>query len=153
MGLKIYTCSGQVEIVSYKEFIKLIKLKEWANDTQNIRYFQKVFFNFFKDSLERFAYNPGVITLPLIHKSVTYKDLTKDLTIESVFKDDLRYMIEDITTESAKNMGDATHIIRMGPRLWMAANPKNFEIHYSNIGYNVANYYPNKSICWSVNRY
>ena len=141
------TPTGSVTPVSLKEFIKLIPTKDNRWDTDTLRYDRRIASSFHEPNFRR-------ITTLLVDYQVplTVKDFLEHIPVVEVFKDSLMELVYDITTECAKNMGTPTHLVRLGPRLWMACEPKNFEVHLTPKGYFFACYTPNKTQIWKVKR-
>lgn len=143
----INTPYGPIKTVTAKEFVKLIPKKEWYSYTDSVGYYRRGV----KPADSYFNHYETIFTY-LTKSSITVAELVKDLSIEDRVKYDLMEMIYDITTESAIEMGNPTHIVRLGRRFWMAANPEDFIVFFNLNGTALANLRPNKSIVWLVNK-
>jgi hypothetical protein len=139
---------GTVKITTFKEFIKLIPRKEWYSYTDKVGFFRRnKDFNVPKNPFlyeETYRY--------FIKTPITVAELVCDVLIKNNPKRDLIEMVHDITKESALEMCDPTHLVRLGPRFWLAANPEDFSIFFNKYGHALANLKPNKSIAWRVDR-
>lgn len=139
----IATPFGPVRIATTQEFIKLIPVKEWYSYSDQAGFHRKT-------RNPYFGYE--TIFKQLSKASITATELVKDLPILSYPKSDLIEMIHSIVTASACEMGCPTHIVRLGRRFWMAANPEDFVIFYNHYGSALANLRPNKSVVWLVDK-
>lgn len=144
----INTPFGSVSPISLKEFIKLIPTRENKWDTHHLQYYKRIGrSSFYESPLRRCTAVLLNYSLPL-----TPYDFLQHIPTVEVFKESLLELVSDIVVECAKNMGSPTHLVRLEPRLWMACEPKNFEIHLTPKGYFFACYTPNKAQIWKVKR-
>lgn len=144
---KIHTWAGPVEIISFKKFLRTIPIKVWPNSMPYLEVLQR----------EKGFY-PGAMTnytksLLYFHEiPVQVLDLIDPRSIKKVAKLDMFEMADKIVTNSVREMGNPTHLVKLGPRLWMAANPSDFIIHHSKVGKAAHNVNPYKTICWSIEK-
>src|ERR1700677_936794 len=130
----------QTQIVTFNEFVKLIPRKEWYSYSDKAGYFRR-------STRTSWSDDPYQTVFAVLTKTViNVEDLIKDLPIEDRVKYGLVQMVYDITTESALEMGHPTHIVRLGRRFWLAANPDDFIIFFDHDGTALANLRPNKSV-------
>lgn len=83
---------------------------------------------------------------------ITKEELVADLSIKDNVKYNLEEIFYDIVTESACEMGVPTHVVRLGKRFWMAANPQDFLIFFNHNGSALTNLRPNKAIVWLISK-
>lgn len=138
--------SGRIQIISAKKFIELIPQKEWWAGENKVEYYVSKL-NSYSD---RSYFGHQSVIEYLGDSPLTVTDLIKGLPIKETPKYDLIETIYDIITQSAFMMGNPTHIVRVGKRTWMAANPEDFIVFYNRNGVVLANLKPDKSVVWSV---
>lgn len=151
-GTVINTFNGRIEPITFKNFLKLIPVKEHPKREITVLYRRRPAFNYpfdsyrvdFEKEIRQFLYP--------IRRNMHYKDLLKDIPIQEVSKFSLTEMIFDITTECAYNMGYPTHVIRLSPRIWLAANPEDYVIYANDLVYALASYAPQKQTCYKVKK-
>ena len=86
------------------------------------------------------------------NKHLTYKDLLERIPTIEVAKGNLEEMVQDIVYKSVEMMGTPRHVVRLDSRLWLAADPTDFEIYASEEKHGIICYKPNKQICWKVTK-
>ena len=154
MKTQIQTPAGPIKIISFKEFIDLIPVKEYDRNVGYATYFQRKSYSSSTYGTWHSDIRDTRVNVSF-QKSVLWVDFTGPTNISEVPKRNLTEMAIDITTESVKNMGRPTHLVRLAKRIWLAVDPTDFEIHCSDLGtfwprYAVANLKPGNSICWLV---
>ena len=147
VSVTICTPYGPVKIVTFKEFVKLIPIKEWHADTDCAGYYRR-------KTVPGNSYETGssyITAFKYISKTpITATELVDGLIIEDRLKYYLTEMVYDMATQSALEMGNPTHVVRLGRRFWMVANPEDFLIFFNHNGTAVANLRPSKSVVWLV---
>lgn len=147
--LEVCTAAGQIRIVSFKNFLSLIRFRNWPKHQNYVEW----------EIYGRFLYYHPAIIFPYVTKTAGFfeefrikpEDFMKHVDIVDVTIDgDLESMLHDMANRSACEMGDPTHLFRLGTRLWGMANPKDFEIHTNGTGSVLANYRPKKTVVWRI---
>jgi len=140
----------QTKIVTFKEFVKLIPRKEWYAYTDKAGYMRRKTVKSYDPNETDPDYE--TVFAHLTKTPITISDLVKYLPIQSRPKYSLQQMVYDITTESAVEMGNPTHLVRLGRRFWLAANPDDFIVFFNSNGTAIANLRPSKSVAWLVDK-
>jgi hypothetical protein len=144
---------GSIKPITFKNFLSLIGTNIHPDNTSYAIFSKKVLFDRYvikNPDISYPSYNSEVLYLQ--YDNVLPSDILKHLNIEECDKTSLLDMVYDIATTSICNNGSPSHLVLMAPRLWMCANPKDFAIHGSNVGMNIACFYPQKTICWAVKK-
>jgi hypothetical protein len=142
---------GLLKIVSRKEFLSEIPVKEWFRNETSVNVA-------FKTAPDIYGSTPDILpswrtrTFFLDRDQVLSTDFYDHESIEEYPKYDMLEMIYDMTTKSAYEMGNPTHLVRLDKRVWMAANPEDFIIFANNMGQRLVNYRPKKSIYWKITK-
>ena len=145
---------GNVKFVTLSQFIKLVAVRFWPENRSEIYYVQRhpqiPITSNTPDHYLTYGSSWRTIPCDLSKTPFSPKDILKDLPIEPAFKSNLLHMAENLICQSIVNMGNPTHLVRVSPRVWVAANPNDFEIHKSEYGMAFANHHPTRSVAWRV---
>jgi hypothetical protein len=150
--VSIATAAGRISIITLPKFLNLIRRKEWPSYEPSIGFYQRGMFRM-NDVISGRTRSTMLPVRVLINpEPPILEGLLRGVDVLDRPVWDLEEMVHDIATYSQMEMGEPTHLVRLGRRLWMVTNPENFEIFYSSRGYALANYHPRKTVCWRIEK-
>lgn len=128
----INTSFGQSKVVSLRQFLEHVRLENYSECARQITYavFPESYFGGFASDGHLLS-SWTELTVPLFSGELE-NIARRGLSSLSKTKIDpnlsLLETLEDIVTDHVMNFGTAEYLVRIGPRHWMAADPRDYVV-------------------------
>lgn len=149
LGKTFDTAAGVIKTVTLDEFIQAVPVRDIRGDLYTFN--AQVGYN---SNTEESIYKRAALALVRGHKKEIFKsNIVLQATLKHQYKRDLRETLEDAATNSLCNFGLPSHLVKLGRRMWLLANPEDFNILTNNRGgIGMACYHRQRNVVYFVDR-
>jgi hypothetical protein len=150
LGKTFDTAAGVIKIVTFDDFIQAVPTRYIGGD--DLYYFDAQV-NFNQNNYES-IYQKSAIALVRGYKKEIFKsNIVLQTALKHQYKRDLKETLEDAVLNSLCNYGLPSHLVRLGRRTWLLANPEDFNIlTNSRGGIGMACYKRQRNVVYFVDR-
>lgn len=149
LGKTFDTAAGAIKTVTFDDFILAVPIRDVPGDLYQFN--AQIDFNRNSDET---IYQRSAIALVRGHKKEIFKsNIVLQATLKHQYKRDLRETLEDAATNSLCDFGLPSHLVKLGRRMWLLANPQDFNIlTNSRGGIGMACYHRQRNVVYFVDR-